>query len=258
MHMLNSEKNSGAVILTLNRPDSLNALSADLIGELRLAISRANALKDVRAILITGSGEKAFCAGIDLKQRRNFSAEEKWLQSRDLWGLLEMIRESPKVVIAAINGWCLGGGFELALACDLRVADETARFGWPEMTLGAYPGGGAAVILPKLIGPAKTKQMLFTARQFSAQQAFEYGLVEDVVSRADLLKASLDYVREIHLTSPLGIAALKQSINMGADLPWEEAAKLDQILRRPLESTKDYEEGIRAHFEKRKPIFIGE
>ncbi|MEO9121877.1 MAG: enoyl-CoA hydratase/isomerase family protein, partial [Burkholderiaceae bacterium] len=191
-------------------------------------------------------------------QRRTLSPDGKWAQSRDGWNVNQALMNSPKAIIAAIAGWCLGGGFELALHCDLRIAADDARFGWPEMTLGAYPGGGAAIMLPRIVGRAKAKELFFTARRISAAQALELGLVERVVSRAELLDTALAYAADIETTSPLGLAAVKQSVNQGADLSIQAAAELDQRLRRPLEATHDYEEGINAHFEKRKPVFRGE
>lgn len=257
MTVLLREKIDKAIVLTLNRPESMNALSHELVNQLIEAIKDASAQADCRSIILTGAGEKAFCAGTDLKERRTLSPEEKWAQSRGGWKLNQALFDSPKAVIAAVGGWCLGGGFELALYCDTRIAADDARFGWPEMTLGAYPGSGAALMLPRIVGPARAKQLFFTARRIDAQEAYRIGLVDRVVSRHALLEAALEFAREVEQTSPLGLAAVKRSVNEGSDLPLAEAAKLDQLLRQPLEGTRDYEEGIRAHFEKRKPVFVG-
>lgn len=258
MALLLSELKGSALVLTLNRPEVLNALSSELSHELLAAVQLANDRRDVRTIIVIGGGDKAFSAGTDLKQRRTLSPDGKWAQSRDGWNTNQALMNSPKAVIAAISGWCLGGGFELALHCDLRVAADDARFGWPEMTLGAYPGGGAAIMLPRIIGRAKAKELFFTARRITAAQALQLGLVERVVPRAELLDTALAYAADIETTSPLGLAAVKQSVNQGADLSIQDAAELDQRIRRPLEATRDYEEGINAHFEKRKPVFRGE
>ncbi|MDS1141846.1 enoyl-CoA hydratase-related protein [Pusillimonas sp. SM2304] len=257
MAVLVREKIDKAVVLTLNRPESMNALSHELVGRLIEAIKDASEDPDCRSIILTGAGDKAFCAGTDLKERRSLSPEEKWAQSRGGWNLNQALFNSPKAVIAAVGGWCLGGGFELALYCDIRIAADDARFGWPEMTLGAYPGSGAALMLPRIVGPAQAKLLFFTARRIDAHEAYRIGLVERVVSRPALLEAALEFAGEVERTSPLGLAAVKRSVNQGSDLPLDEAAKLDQMLRRPLEGTRDYEEGIRAHFEKRKPVFAG-
>ena len=138
MAVLLTEQKGSALVLTLNRPEVMNALSSELAQNLLAAVQSAGERREVRAIVISGAGDKAFCAGTDLKQRRDLTPDEKWAQSRTLWDVNQAIWNSPKAVIAAIGGWCLGGGFELALYCDLRIAAEDARFGWPEMTLGAY------------------------------------------------------------------------------------------------------------------------
>jgi enoyl-CoA hydratase/carnithine racemase len=178
--------------------------------------------------------------------------------SYSLVTLGEAIRNSSKPVIAAISGWCLGGGTELALACDLRIAADDARFGFPEMTLGAYPGSGGPVMLSRLLGAARAKSLLFTAKRFDAREAERLGLIERVVPHDSLLTEAVAWVTEMEATSPLALAALKKSINDGIGLPIAQALELDQSLRRPLDSTRDYAEGMRAHFEKRKPVFIGE
>lgn len=258
MAVLLTELKGSTLVLTLNRPEALNALSNELTAALLHEVRAASGRRDVRSILITGAGERAFSAGTDLKERQHFDSDQKWAQAQALWDVNQAIWQSPKAVVAAIGGWCLGGGFVLALYCDMRMAADDARFSWPEMTLGAYPGSGTLVILPRIIGRAKAKELLFTARQIDAKEALALGVVERVVPRGELLDSALTWCREIEKTSPLGLAAVKRSINDGADLPWEEAAMLDQKLRRPLEATRDYEEGIRAHFEKRKPEFRGE
>jgi enoyl-CoA hydratase/carnithine racemase len=252
------ERKDSALILTLNRPQVMNALSSELAAALQEAVEKAHDDNGVRTIILTGAGDRAFCAGMDLKQRSTLTPDQKWVQSRAGWHLYQSLMNSPKAVIAAIGGWCLGGGFELALACDLRYAATDARFGWPEMTLGAYPGGGAAVFLPRLVGRARAKELFFTARRVGAEEALGLGIVQHVVGRAELMDYVLGVAHDIEATSPLGLAAVKRSVNEGSDLSMDEAAALDQRLRRPLEGTHDYEEGIRAHFEKRKPVFKGE
>lgn len=257
MSILQKEKNGTAMVLTLNRPEAMNALSHALVDDLLEAVASASSDDQCRSIILTGAGGTAFCAGTDLKERRSLSPEQKWAQSRKGWELNQALFHSPKAIIAAIGGWCLGGGFELALFCDTRIAAEDAKFSWPEMTLGAYPGSGAALMLPRIIGPAQAKQLFFTARRIDAQEALRIGLVERVVPASGLLDAALAFSREVERTSPLGLAAVKKSVNEGFDLPLQQAAELDQSLRRPLEATHDYEEGIRAHFEKRPPVFVG-
>ena len=245
-------------ILTLNRPEAMNALSGALATRLLEEVRAAESDTETRVVIVTGAGEKAFCAGADLKERRDMSAEEKWAQATSLWRVNEAIWQSPKAFIAAVNGWCVGGGFELALYCDLRIASVQARFGFPEMTLGAFPGAGGAVILPRLIGRAAARPFFYKAQQVGADEALKLGILEAVVERDELLVAAVELAQRIaDSTSPLGLAGAKRLLNEGADLPFEAAAELNQMLRRPLEATADYEEGLRAHFEKRKPRFIG-
>lgn len=258
MSILLSELHRSALVLTMNRPEAMNALSSELVRSLQRAVEEAERRKDVRAIVITGAGDRAFSAGTDLKERRTLTPEEKSAQSRLLLTLSEAIWRSPKPVVAAIGGWCLGGGSELALACDVRIAADDVKFGFPEMTLGAYPGSGGPVTLARLVGAARAKDLLFTARRFDANEAEQMGIVQRVVTRERLLEEALLWVDELSSTSPLAIAALKRSINEAVSLPLPVAVEFDQALRRPLDATRDYEEGMRAHFEKRKPVFLGE
>ena len=258
MTVLTEQLQGSALVLTLNRPESRNALSTELVQALLEAVAQSRERKDVRVLIITGAGDKAFSAGTDLKQRRTLSQTQKAAQSQSLLTLSEAIWEHPKPVIAAVGGFCLGGGAELAMACDLRIAAEDAVFGFPEMTLGAYPGSGGPVTLSRLVGATRAKDLLFTARRFNGIEAQAMGLVERVVPRAGLLDAALAWATEMEATSPLAVAALKKSINDGMSLSLKDAAALDQKLRRPLDASKDNEEGMRAHFEKRRPRFTGE
>ena len=221
------ELTAGNLLLTLNRPASLNALSTRLATELHAAIDEAARREDVRAVVITGAGGKAFSAGTDLRERRTLSAEGKWAQSRALWDTTEAIRNCTKPVIAAITGWCLGGGFELALSCDIRIAGESARFGWPEMTLGAYPGGGAAVMLPRIIGIAKAKEMLFTARRISGREALSCGLVEGLTGDGQLVARARQVADSVHAIPAELIGSMKQALGESADAPWEQALELE-------------------------------
>lgn len=258
MPVLLQEERDGTLLLTLNRPDVHNAISSELAEALLAAVTAAGARRDIRALVITGAGDRAFCAGTDLRERRGLDADGKWAQRTRGWNVNRALWTLPQPVIAAIHGWCLGGGFELALFSDLRIATPEAVFSFPEMTLGAYPGSGAAIALPRLIGPGRAREIFFTARRVPAQEALALGIVERVVAREKLLEEALALAGRMKACSPLGLAAVKQMVNLGTDLPFEEAVALNDRLRRPLEATKDYEEGIRAFFEKRAPRFIGE
>ncbi|MCJ2052895.1 enoyl-CoA hydratase/isomerase family protein [Methylobacterium sp. J-070] len=257
MTVLDTERHGSALVLTMNRPEARNALSNELVANLREAVRAAENAGDVRGIVITGAGDRAFSAGTDLKERATLSQAGKGAQSQALLALSEEIWRSSKPVVAAIFGWCLGGGLELALACDLRIAAEDARFGFPEMRLGAYPGSGGPVTLTRLVGAARAKNLLFTARDFNAREAEQLGILQRVVPREQLSGAALAWIAEMEATGPLALAALKRSINLGLSLSLPDAAALDQALRRPLDATQDYAEGMQAHFEKRRAIFSG-
>jgi enoyl-CoA hydratase/carnithine racemase len=251
------EERDGILLLTLNRPGALNALSSALAEALLAAVNGVRERRDVRAVVITGAGERAFCAGADLRERSGLDADAKWAQRTRLWNVNQALWTLPQPVIAAIHGWCLGGGFELALFSDLRIATPEAVFSFPEMTLGAYPGAGAAIALPRLIGPGRAKEIFFTARRVPAQEALALGIVEWVVPRAELAAKALEIAGRMKACSPLGLAGVKQMVNLGTDLEFADAIALNEKIRRPLEATKDYEEGIRAFFEKRPARFVG-
>lgn len=257
MSILLEDEKDGVVTLTLNRPEAMNALSNELSSLLRKKIEEIGKRRDIRVVIITGAGDRAFCAGADLKERRNLDADQKWEQRTRGWEVNEAIWRLPQPVIAAIHGHCLGGGFELALYCDIRVAAENAVFSFPEMTLGAYPGAGAAVVLPRLIGRGRAKEIFFTARKVKADEALSLGIVEHVVPHGEILKKANEIATEIKKSSPLGVASIKQMVNFGTDLPFEQANALNDKLRRPLEATEDYLEGIKAFFEKRPARFTG-
>lgn len=257
MSILLQEEKDGIVTLTLNRPDAMNALSSELSSALRQAIEGIGKRRDIRVVIITGAGDRAFCAGADLKERRGLNADEKWEQRTRGWEVNEAIWRLPQPVIAAIHGHCLGGGFELALYCDLRVAADNSIFSFPEMTLGAYPGAGAALVLPRLIGRGRAKEIFFTARKVKAEEALSLGIVEWVVPRNQIIGKAFEIAAEIKKSSPLGVAGIKQMVNFGTDLPFEQANALNDKLRRPLEATQDYLEGISAFFEKRPARFVG-
>jgi enoyl-CoA hydratase/carnithine racemase len=258
MSVLLKKYDDGVATITLNRPNVLNSLSSDMTLQACAAVREASTRTDVRCIIIRGAGGKAFSAGTDLKERRGLDADGKWAQSRTLWDLNQALLVSPKPVIAAIDGWCLGGGFELALFCDLRFASSSSVFGWPEMTLGAYPGGGTAVILPRLIGPSAAKKMLFATERYSASEVESIGLLNWSVPREQFEEKLAEIVGAIKRRSPLALAALKEVLARATELPFDAAATFDMSRRRPLEGTKDYQEGIAAHFEKRPAVFIGE
>ncbi len=247
----------GTLWLTLNRIEALNALNNAMLDTLLDRLREAAARVDVRCVVLAGAGDKAFCAGIDLAERQSLDAEGKGEQSRRVLALVQALHLSPKPVVAAIGGWCLGAGLELALACDVRIAAAEARFAFPEMTLGAYPGGGGLVLLARLIGRARAMEWLLSNKRLSADEAQSLGLVSRCVPRKELEAAVEQTGACVASLAPLAVAALKASIDQGLDLPLDQAFAIDQKFRRPLDATNDYQEGLRAHKEKRSPVFTG-
>lgn len=248
---------AGVLWLTLNRPEALNALSNEC---LRLLLEElGTALEDptVRAIVLRGQGPKAFCAGIDLAEREPMTAEQKGEQSRRVLELVTGLHDAPKPVIASIGGWCLGAGLEVALACDLRIAADDARFGFPEMKLGTYPGGGGAVLLPRIVGAARALEWLLSGQRIDASEALAMGIVAKVVPRAGLDATTAELAEAVASLAPLAVAALKRSVRTTVDMPFDAAIEADQRLRRPLDATQDHAEGLRAHRERRVPVFTG-
>ncbi len=250
-------QDGGTMWLTLHRVDALNALNNAALDGLIDTLADASIRTDVRCVVLTGAGDKAFCAGIDLAERQGLDADGKGEQSRRVLALVQALQRSPKPVVAAIGGWCLGAGLELALACDVRIAADDARFAFPEMILGAYPGGGGAVLLPRLIGRARAIEWLLSNKRLNADEAQAMGLVSRTVPRSELEVAAAQMATTVASLAPLAVAALKASIDQGMDLPLEEAFAADQRHRRPLDATSDYQEGLRAQKEKRSPVFTG-
>jgi enoyl-CoA hydratase/carnithine racemase len=249
---------TAALFLNLNRPDALNALTSQMLDTLLAAVLEAATRTDVRSIVLGGNGEKGFCSGIDLAQRQQLDPVEKGRQSQRVVELVQALRSSPKPTIAMLHGFCLGAGLEVALACDVRIAADNAKLGFPEMTLGAYPGGGGAVLLPRLIGRARAIAWLLSGKRMSATDAAQAGLVAQVVGPEQLNEAVADMVASISKMAPLAVTALKTSIDTTLDLPFDEAIIADQGLRRPLDATRDYQEALLAFKEKRTPVFTGQ
>jgi len=258
MSILLEEERNDVLLLTLNRPEARNALSGQLAERLAAKLESIADRRDLRAVIITGSGDKAFCAGADLKERRDMNADQKWAQRGKLWRVNMLLWRAAQPVIAAVNGFCMGGGFEMALFSDFRIAVPEAVFSFPEMSLGAYPGAGGPIALPRLIGRARAKEILFSARRVTADEALELGIIEDVVPGADLQDRAFALANSFKASSPRGVAGVKRLINLGADLSIDMAGDLNDAIRRPLEASADYEEGINAFFEKRKPVFRGD
>lgn len=252
-----ARREAGALRLVLNRPDALNALTDAMLEALLAQVAQAGGQPEVRCIVLQGAGPKGFCSGIDLAERQRLDAAGKAAQSRRVLDLVCALRGSPKPSIAALHGHCLGAGLEIALACDLRLAEDSARLGFPETTLGAYPGGGGAVLLPRLIGRARAMSWLLSGRRLDAAEAERIGVLARTVPAGGLEAAIAEAVQAIDRMAPLAVAALKRSIDATLDAPFAQAIEIDQGFRRPLDDTDDYREALLAFREKRPPVFTG-
>ncbi|MBU1273874.1 MAG: enoyl-CoA hydratase/isomerase family protein [Proteobacteria bacterium] len=248
------EKREHIALFTLNRPEAMNALSPELFKQLHQAFEDFAQDPELWVGVVTGAGEKAFCAGADVKTWLPFVKEcrqKPWLlPTTPLRGM-----ELEKPLIAAINGVAMGGGMELALACDLRIASEKARFAFPEARLGILPRLGGTVRLPRLVGSAWAAEMMFTGKPIDAQRALAMGLVNRVVLPEEVLDAALAMAGDICQCAPLAVQAIKKSMRRTEGMSMEEALWCENALGLPLYDTEDYEEGRRAFAEKRPPKF---
>ena len=244
-------------ILTLNRPQVRNALDFQLLRELELAVDEVRFAEDLRVLVITGSGDRAFCAGADLKERLTMSEDEVRSFLSTIRRLFAKVEELPLPVIAAINGVCLGGGTELALACDLRVASTNATIGLTETRLAIIPGAGGTQRLTRLIGPSLAKELIFTGRQLTAEAALSSGVVNLVVENDDLIEACLDMASEISAGGPIALAQAKFAINKGQDVELQVGLEIEASAYEMCIPTEDRIEGLKAFKEKRKPVYKG-
>jgi enoyl-CoA hydratase len=244
--------------ITINRPDQLNALDRATITELHQALNEAEADKSIRVVVITGSGPKAFVAGADIKEFAHFSVPEgKALSADGQKQLFDHVENLSKPVIAAVNGFALGGGLELAMACHVRIASENAKMGLPEVSLGLIPGYGGTQRLPRLVGKGKAMEMILSAQMIDAADALQWGLVNRVVPQEQLLSTTHELAVRIMKNSPTAIAAAIRAVNAGFE-PGVNG------LQREIEEfgkcfgTADFKAGTRAFMEKRKANFTGE
>jgi enoyl-CoA hydratase/carnithine racemase len=243
--------------LILNRPEVLNAIDNTLATELGVACDALAADESVWLIILRGAGERAFCAGADLKARLNFTPEQ-WLEQRQLLrGMFATLRGVPQPMIAAVHGFALGGGTELAMLADFVVASDDAVFGLTEVSLGIIPGGGGTQNLPRIIGRNRAKELIFSARRIKAAEALELGLVNHVVPRAELLPRATALAEQIMKNSPFAVRQVKWAIDHGADLPFEDGIEREHEAYLRAIASEDRREGISAFNEKRPPRFSG-
>ena len=248
----------GIRTITINRPDQLNALNRATIAELDQALNEAEADKSVRVLIITGSGPKAFVAGADIKEFAHFSIEEgKGLSADGQKKLFDHVENMSKPVIAAVNGFALGGGLELAMSCHIRVASDSARMGLPEVSLGVIPGYGGTQRLARLVGKGKAMEMIFTAGMIKADEALQWGLVNQVTAPEDLLPKCAQLATLIMKNSPTALAAAIRAVNAGFE-PGVNGMQREIEEFGKCFGTTDFKEGTSAFMEKRKANFTGE
>jgi enoyl-CoA hydratase/carnithine racemase len=247
------ETDEGVTLVRLNRPEALNALNGQLMDELTAALAAAETDEAVRCIVITGS-DRAFAAGADIKEMASKSYADVYKEdfiTRN-W---EAVTRCRKPVIAAVAGFALGGGCELAMMCDFIIAADNAKFGQPEINLGVVPGAGGTQRLPRYVGKAKAMDMVLTARRMDAAEAERCGLVSRVVPAADLLPTALEAARQIAALSPLSVMMAKELVNAAYETPLNQGVKLERRLFHSLFAFEDQTEGMAAFVEKRKPDF---
>ena len=252
------DREDNFALLTLNRPESLNALNSKLIEELGKAADEIAADNSIRSVVITGSG-RAFCVGADLKEIMSpeGAAFHKQFAGSKPQTFFNKIESLEKPVIAAINGPAVGGGCELALVCDLRIAATTAMFGLAEIKIGVIPAGGGTARLPRLIGATKAKEMLLFGDSVDANEAFRIGLINKVVQPESVLDEAKKWAKELSMRPPLALRATKLCVNAGMQMPLSGALDLEAKEATDLFNSEDRHEGVNAFLEKRQPVFKG-
>jgi enoyl-CoA hydratase len=254
---LRFDVNAGIARITVNRPDKLNALNDAVIAELGEAIDRVGRESDVRGVILTGAGSKAFVAGADIAELSKQGPFDGKTRAQVGQAVFRRIERSGKPVIAAINGFALGGGCELAMACHVRIAAESARFGQPEAKLGIAPGYGGSVRLPRLVGKGRALELLLTGQMIDAAEAYRIGLVNRVVPGDRLLEESETMLRAMLENGPLALRVCIEAVDAALETTVDEGLLLEANYFGLLASTSDMREGMAAFLEKRKPRFTG-
>ncbi|OPY64516.1 MAG: putative enoyl-CoA hydratase echA8 [Syntrophorhabdus sp. PtaU1.Bin050] len=252
------EINNGIAVLKINRPKALNALNSETLNEIKDAGNALQKNKDVWVVVVTGEGDKAFIAGADIVEMKDLTAVEGMLFSQRGHDAFATLENMSKPVIAAVNGFALGGGFEVALACDIIYASDKAKVGFPEATLGIFPGFGGTQRAAKLVGLAKAKELIFTGKMINAAEAYEMGLVNKVIPHEELMKEVMALAEKIKSNGPIGIGLAKECINKSLSLEMDSALMLEAKDFGLCFGTKDQKEGMTAFVEKRKATFKGE
>ncbi|MFN8592886.1 MAG: enoyl-CoA hydratase-related protein [Thermomicrobiales bacterium] len=254
---LEVEADGQVATVTLNRPQALNAISRQLAADLLEVCETLVDRRDVRVVIVTGAGDRAFCAGADLKERRILSGHERAAHTAAIEAAAEALAALPMPTIAAVRGYALAGGGELAIACDLRVASDDATFGFPEVKIGIFPGAGGALRLPRIVGGGAARDLLFTGRQIDAAEAYRIGLIDRLVAREQMMATAQEIAGLIAANAPLAVRAVKRGLADSHGQPFDRARAIVNDLRASLDETADYAEGLAAFAERRPPQFIG-
>ncbi|HET6403356.1 MAG TPA: enoyl-CoA hydratase-related protein [Candidatus Thermoplasmatota archaeon] len=252
------ERDGSIAVLTVNRPKALNAMNHATLQDLQRAVEALDADPGVAVIIVTGSGEKAFVAGADISEMANFGPTQAEEHARRGQAAVAAFERARKPVIAAINGYALGGGLELALACDIRIASENAQVGLPEVSLAVIPGFGGTQRLARIVGEGRAKELVFTGRRVKAEEALAIGLVNKVVPQAQLLETAKQMARDIMANGPVAVRLAKEVIHDGLATDLQTGLVLEQKAFGLAFATHDQKEGMKAFLEKRKPSWKGE
>lgn len=244
-------------LITLSRPEAANAMSVQLLHELSATLDQINGDPAVRVVLLTGAGEKAFCAGADLKERNGMSDRQVKQIVQLIGATVAKVETLAQPVIAVLNGVAFGGGLELALACDLRIAATHVKLGLTETSLGIIPGAGGTQRLPRLIGLGKAKELIYTARRLSAKEAENYGIIEYVYEGHEVLDKAQQLALEMAKNAPLSLVQAKVAINQGVEVDLATGLKIESLAYSALIPTEDRLEGLLAFQEKRAPQYSG-
>lgn len=250
------ERRGHVAFIRFNRPDKLNAMNSTMKDEILAALDDFDRDPAVRVVIFTGQGDKAFVAGADINEFKDRTALEQW----DLYQkpfLYDGIDRFPKPLIAMINGYCLGGGCELAMACDIRIASDRAQIGQPEINIGIIPGGGGSQRLPRLVGMGKAMELILTGERIPANEAYRVGLVDEVVPHDQLEAKTMDVATKIAEKSPVAVHLAKEAVKAAARMPLDEGLRYEQSLFSLIFTTEDKDEGVRAFLEKRRPEWKG-
>ena len=242
--------------VTINRPDKLNALNADVRSQFVMAFDALRVNDEVRVVIVTGAGAKAFVAGADIAEFEGRSPVDQFRVMKS-FGIVDIVDAFPKPVIAAINGFCLGGGCELAMGCDIRIASDKARLGQPEVNLGILPGAGGSQRLPRLVGLGTAYKMLFSGEMVRADEALRIGLVDEVVPADQLTDRVRELAAMIASKSPIALQLIKEAVRAAVRMPLDEGLRLETTLFGLAFSSEDKVEGVAAFLAKREPTFTG-